>query len=102
MLWSNAAQVRRSPGQRTFRPVKFFTHSGGSVDQLQNPIQKGVSFMRTHAILCVSLFFASSVWADTMPIDVQLLGSYQSNGVYNLNGLGSWNGQPVAELHSPK
>ena len=57
--------------------------------------------MRTHAILCVSLFFASSVWADTMPIDVQLLGSYQSNGVYNLNGLGSWNGQPVADSNRP-
>ena len=30
-----------------------------------------------------------------------LLGSYRSDGLYNLAGLGTWNGQPVSEANRP-
>jgi hypothetical protein len=52
-------------------------------------------------VLVVLTIFVSPASADLIPSDLELLGSYHSDGVYNLVGLNTWNGQPVSDTNKP-
>jgi hypothetical protein len=51
----------------------------------------------------ITIALASNGRADGVIVfdSATLLGSYQSDGLYNLNGLGTWNGQPIGPNNTP-
>ena len=53
--------------------------------------------------LCCLLFYSCqiTVQANVIRFDYQRVGSYRSDGLYNLFGLGTWNGQPVTADNKP-
>jgi hypothetical protein len=51
-------------------------------------------------IIGISMF-SLIAWGDLAPSGLKLVGSYRSDGVYNLVGLGTWNGQPVSQTNRP-
>jgi hypothetical protein len=57
--------------------------------------------MKTLGILLLLLFAPCLLTCSTIPVDAQLVASYESAGLYNLLGLGTWNGQPVSPTNTP-